>query len=53
MREVAYSNDFQEQTTGIFGTGASYDRVDSVQWVPVKDPETWLVWEEEMEKLSA
>lgn len=53
MREVAYSSDFQDQTTGIFGTGASYDRVDSVQWVPVKDPETWLVWEEEMEKHSA
>ena len=51
MREVD-ARDFQDQTTGIFGTGASYDRVDSVPWVAVKDPETWLVWEDECEKLA-
>ena len=53
MREVNYSADFPEQSTGIFGTGASYTRVDSVQWVPVKDKEAWLDWAEEVAKLAA
>ena len=52
MKEVNYSNDFPEQTTGIFGTGASYTRVDTVQWVPVKDTEKWLDWAEEVAKLA-
>ena len=51
MREVD-APDFLDQSTGIFGTGASYQRVDSVQWVPVRDPETWLDWQAEMDKLA-
>lgn len=49
MREVD-APDFTDQSTGIFGTGHSYERVDSVQWVPVRDPETWLDWQAEMDK---
>ena len=49
MREVD-APDFLDQSTGIFGTGASYTRVDSVQWVPVRDPETWIDWQAEMDK---
>jgi rhodanese-related sulfurtransferase len=49
MREVD-APDFMDQSTGIFGTGASYTRVDSVQWVPVRDKEAWLDWHAEMEK---
>ena len=52
MREVD-ARDFPDQSTGIFGTGASYDRVDSVPWVEVKDPETWVVWADECAKLAA
>lgn len=36
----------------VFGTGASYDRVDSVPWVAVKDPEVWVNWAEECAKLA-
>ena len=52
MREVE-SRDFPDQSTGIFGTGAGYDRVDTVQWVPIKDTEAWLDWQEEVAKLVA
>ncbi len=51
MREVD-APDFMDQTTGIFGTGASYTRVDSVEWVPVRDPMAWIDWQEEMDKLK-
>ena len=53
MKEVAYSNDFPEQSTGIFGTGASYDRTDSIAWAPKNDPEKWIDWQEAMEKKGA
>ena len=52
MREVDAS-DFPDQSTGIFGTGASYDRTDSVQWTPIRDPNVWLDWLEETSKASA
>jgi rhodanese-related sulfurtransferase len=52
MREVD-ARDFPDQSTGIFGTGASYDRVDSVQWVPVRDPIPWLDYAEELAKVAA
>ena len=45
MREVD-APDFMEQSTGIHGTGAGFQRVDSVQWVAVRDPIVWLDWAE-------
>jgi hypothetical protein len=45
--------DATDHLTGIFGTGASYQRVDTVPWVPVRDPEAWFVWEDEMAKTAA
>jgi rhodanese-related sulfurtransferase len=51
MKEVE-SRDFPDQSTGIFGTGAGYDRVDTVAWVPVGDPIKWLSYQEEMAKLA-
>ncbi len=48
MRAHRMCADFPDQSTGIFGTGAGYDRVDTVEWVPVKDPMQWKVWEDEM-----
>jgi rhodanese-related sulfurtransferase len=52
MKEVD-APDFLDQSTGIHGTGAGFERVDSVPWVPVKDPIPWLDFEEEVAKLAA
>ena len=51
MKEVD-APDFLDQSTGIHGTGAGFQRVDSVPWVPVKDPETWINWHDEVAKLA-
>lgn len=45
MREVD-APDFLEQSTGIHGTGAGFQRVDSVPWVAVRDPIAWQDWAE-------
>ena len=51
MKEVD-APDFPDQSTGIFGTGASYTRSETIEWVPIRDRHKWLDWIEETSKAA-